>query len=84
MLDRRLVPPLRGGTPRRDSATIGKKVMTLAKILYASGRLVSDDKGVTAVEYGVLGALIIVVCITIIGTVGTNLTTAFTSISTAL
>ena len=58
--------------------------MALAKILCASRRLVSDDKGVTAVEYGVLGALIIVACITIIGTIGTNLSATFTTISSAL
>ena len=35
--------------------------MSFANIVAATRRLVSDDKGVTAVEYGVLGALIIVV-----------------------
>ena len=58
--------------------------MALAKMLCASRRLVSDDKGVTAVEYGVLGALIIVACITIIGTIGTNLSATFATISSAL
>ena len=40
--------------------------MTIHNIPTAIRRLASDDKGVTAVEYGVLGALIIVVCIGVI------------------
>ena len=58
--------------------------MSFANIVAATRRLVSDDKGVTAVEYGVLGALIIVVCIGVITTLGTSLRGTFTSISAAL
>ena len=58
--------------------------MALAKILRVTRRLVSDDKGVTAVEYGVLGALIIIFCIGAITSVGTNVSGTFTSISSAL
>ncbi|MGG5821899.1 Flp family type IVb pilin [Falsiroseomonas sp. HW251] len=42
--------------------------------------LANDCKGVTAVEYGVIAALIIVVCIVALVTVGTNLNTTFTTI----
>lgn len=43
-----------------------------------------DAKGVTAVEYGVIAALIIVVCIVAITTVGTNLSNTFSSIGSSL
>jgi pilus assembly protein Flp/PilA len=43
-----------------------------------------DKKGVTAVEYGVIAALIIVVCIVAITTIGTNLNTAFSTIGSAV
>ena len=43
-----------------------------------------DEKGVTAVEYGVIAALIIVVCIAAITTVGTNLNTTFSTIGSSL
>ncbi|HLJ12258.1 MAG TPA: Flp family type IVb pilin [Planctomycetaceae bacterium] len=42
--------------------------------------LVSED-GPTAVEYAVMLALIIVVCLTAIQAVGTNAQTTFTSVS---
>jgi pilus assembly protein Flp/PilA len=43
-----------------------------------------DQKGVTAVEYGVIAALIIVVCIVAITTVGTNLSTTFSKVGSAV
>ncbi|MEI7700837.1 MAG: Flp family type IVb pilin [Planctomycetia bacterium] len=45
--------------------------------------LVSED-GPTAVEYAVMLALIVVVCIAAVGTVGTNAKAKFTSIGSAL
>ncbi|WP_372491009.1 Flp family type IVb pilin [Falsiroseomonas oryziterrae] len=48
-------------------------------------RGVADDrKGVTAVEYGVIAALIIVVCIAAISLVGTNLNVAFSTIGSSI
>jgi pilus assembly protein Flp/PilA len=52
-----------------------------------SGLLVSffqDEGGATAIEYGLIAALISVVIIGAITAVGTQLTTTFTSVSTAL
>ena len=43
-----------------------------------------DDAGATAIEYGLIAALIAVVVITTVRTVGTNLKTTFTSVATAL
>ncbi|WP_374547708.1 Flp family type IVb pilin [Rhodoblastus sp.] len=52
------------------------------KTLFA--RFVKDQSGATAIEYGLIAALISVVCITIMTTVGTNLKAKFTSVSNAL
>lgn len=45
--------------------------------------LVSED-GPTAVEYAVMLALIIIVCLTAIGTIGTNANTTFTDVGNSL
>jgi pilus assembly protein Flp/PilA len=43
-----------------------------------------DESGATAIEYGLIAALISVVIITALTTVGSNLNTKFTSIATSL
>jgi pilus assembly protein Flp/PilA len=43
-----------------------------------------DESGATAIEYGLIAALISVAVLTILGTVGTNLTATFTSIANQL
>ena len=43
-----------------------------------------DDSAATAIEYGLIAALIAVVIITALTTVGTKLKTTFTSVSGAL
>ncbi len=45
--------------------------------------LVSED-GPTAVEYAVMLALIIIVCLTAITTVGTNANTTFTNVAASM
>ena len=45
-------------------------------------RFLKDESGATAIEYGLIAALIAVVIITAVGTVGTNLSTKFTTIAT--
>lgn len=47
-------------------------------------RFVSDDDGATAIEYGLIAALIAVVIIGAVTVVGTSLSTTFTSVSTGL
>ena len=44
-------------------------------------RFVRDESGATAIEYGLIAALIAVVIITAITAVGTKLSTTFTSVS---
>jgi len=44
----------------------------------------SDESGATAIEYGLIVALIAVVIITAVTTVGTKLNTSFTTVGTSL
>lgn len=46
--------------------------------------LAQEEDGVTAIEYGLIAALIAVGIVTIVTTVGGNLVTVFTSVSNAL
>ena len=47
-------------------------------------KFVRDESGATAIEYGLIAGLIAVVIITAVTTVGTNLTSKFNTIATAL
>ena len=47
-------------------------------------RFLKDQSGATAIEYGLIAALISVVCITVLTSVGTNLNAKFTSVANAL
>jgi pilus assembly protein Flp/PilA len=47
-------------------------------------RFAKDESGATAIEYGLIVALIAVVIIGAVGLVGTNLNTKFNAINTAL
>jgi pilus assembly protein Flp/PilA len=46
--------------------------------------LVRDDRGATAIEYGLIAALIAVAIIATVTALGTNLTSTFNSVSTSL
>src|SRR5215469_12873630 len=43
-----------------------------------------DERGATAIEYGLIAALIAVAAVTVMGTVGTNLSTTFNTVATKL
>jgi pilus assembly protein Flp/PilA len=47
-------------------------------------RFIRDERGVTAIEYGLIAALIAVVIIGTVTTVGDNLDAVFSSIGTSL
>lgn len=47
-------------------------------------RFVRDESGATAIEYGLIAALIAVVIITALTAVGTKLSSTFTSVSAKL
>jgi pilus assembly protein Flp/PilA len=44
----------------------------------------SDESGATAIEYGLIAALIAVAIITAVSSVGTHLTSTFNSVASAL
>lgn len=46
--------------------------------------LLSDETGATAIEYGLIAALIAVAAVTVMGTVGTNLSGTFNTVANAL
>ncbi|MDR3620906.1 MAG: Flp family type IVb pilin [Paludisphaera borealis] len=47
-------------------------------------RFVVSEDGPTAVEYAVMLALILVACITVVTTLGTNISSTFTKVNTGL
>jgi len=47
-------------------------------------RFMKDESGATAIEYGLIVALIAVVIITAVTTVGSNLSGKFTSVGTSI
>jgi pilus assembly protein Flp/PilA len=44
-------------------------------------KLMHDEDGATAIEYGLIAALIAVAAVTIMGSVGSNLTSTFTTVA---
>ena len=47
-------------------------------------RLLKNEDGATAIEYGLIAALIAVAAVTVMGTVGTNLSSTFNTVATKL
>jgi pilus assembly protein Flp/PilA len=56
----------------------------MTNFLNASRRFLKDEEGVTAIEYGLIAALIAVVIIAAVTVVGENLTTVFEDVGAAL
>ena len=46
--------------------------------------LFKNEDGATAIEYGLIAALISIAAVTIMGTVGSNLTSVFTTVASDL
>jgi pilus assembly protein Flp/PilA len=51
---------------------------------HLSRRFIDDQSGVTAIEYGLIAALIAIVIITAVTLVGTNLSATFQAVASAL
>ncbi|WP_372782248.1 Flp family type IVb pilin [Phenylobacterium sp.] len=47
-------------------------------------RFLKDESGATAIEYGLIAALVAVVLVTALGAMGTKLSTVFSNVSTSL
>jgi pilus assembly protein Flp/PilA len=65
----------------RETSTIEQHLAGCARTVRALWR---DQSGVTAIEYGLIAALIAVAAVTVMGTVGTNLSTTFNSVANSL
>jgi len=52
--------------------------------MYVLTKLIADESGATAIEYGLIAALIAVVIIAAVTTVGTNLTATFSTVASNL
>lgn len=60
------------------------KELEMEKLMTQVKQFVQDEEGASAVEYGVLVALIIVVCIATIKAIGGNLNNAFEKVNNAI
>lgn len=56
----------------------------MMQIARSTRTFLSDEEGVTAIEYGLIAALIAVAVIAVVATIGTKLNLAFQSICTKL
>jgi pilus assembly protein Flp/PilA len=54
------------------------------KLIRFAQKFVREEDGVTAIEYGLIAALIAVVIIVAVRSVGVNLTTTFNAVAAAL
>ena len=54
------------------------------KMINAIRNLITDESGATAIEYGLIAALVSVAAIGALTAMGTSLNTMFTAVSTAL
>ena len=58
--------------------------LIVKKLILEVKKFVADEDGVTAIEYGLLAALIGTVIVGVVTTLGENLVTVFTTIANAL
>jgi pilus assembly protein Flp/PilA len=56
----------------------------MTKLMTAAGKFVRAEEGATLAEYGLLLALIAVVCIGAIATLGGKISSMFTSVATGI
>ena len=61
-----------------------EKLQFMTIMLINDAKAKRDERGATAVEYGLMVALIAVVIIAAVTTLGTNLNTKFTSVGTSV
>lgn len=54
------------------------------KVFLATRKFLSDEEGVTAIEYGLIAALIAIAIVVTVGLIGTQLNTLFARIKNCL
>jgi pilus assembly protein Flp/PilA len=70
--------------PFRREKTMLDKIQFMTLMLISDRKAKRDDRGATAVEYGLLVALIAAIIVTVVGLVGLDVQRAFQTIETAL
>jgi pilus assembly protein Flp/PilA len=60
------------------------EVSQMKMILSRTRRFLASEDGPTAVEYAVMLALIVIVCLTAINSLGTNASTTFTNVANSI
>ena len=63
---------------------MGRKLLLEVRMGNPLRRFVSDGSGITAIEYGLIAALIAMVIVAAVGLVGTSLSGLFSSVSSSL
>jgi|SoimicmetaTmtHAB_FD_contig_51_2571781_length_487_multi_2_in_0_out_0_1 pilus assembly protein Flp/PilA len=61
-----------------------EKIQLMAIMFIGDLKADRDERGATAVEYGLMVALIAAVIVTVVATLGTQVNAAFTTVSNAL
>src|SRR5665213_1695463 len=64
----------------RLPSSVSRRIKMFRSIM----RLLMNEDGATAIEYGLIAALIAVAAVTVMGTVGTNLSNTFNTVATDL
>jgi pilus assembly protein Flp/PilA len=59
---------------------LDRKLMMMVSVM-SLRCLIEESRGVTAIEYGLIAALIAVAAVVVMGTVGTNLSSTFNTIA---
>lgn len=70
--------------PPRFARVRTKRGIVMNALMLRVRKFMESEDGPTAVEYAVMLALIVVVCLTTIQSLGTNANATFSSVSTAL
>jgi pilus assembly protein Flp/PilA len=76
--------PLQDGRPCPTHGLHRRLLMLQIFQYIASLKPIKSERGVTAIEYGLIAALVAVVIITAVTAIGTNLSTVFTKVSTSI
>jgi pilus assembly protein Flp/PilA len=72
------------GEPTFTSEIMIMRLVDKRAMSWTLCRLIKDRSGVTAIEYGLIAALIAVAAVVVMGTVGTNLSSTFNTVAGSL
>ena len=68
--------------PRHRVLHVG--IVSMTSLFHKAVRFFKSEDGPTAVEYAVMLALIVIVCLTAIGSIGTNAKTTFSRVGSSI